>query len=365
MTKGRPAAFAEGGRGPARRPVRGARLLAATCLLAIVGCGGCSPAYVLRAGWEEARILWRRRAIAEVVASPGANDLLREKLRTIARAREFAGPALGLSVGGAYASYAEVPDGALVHVLSAARRTRLEPRTWWFPIVGRVSYKGFFSADDARAEAAALEASGWDTWVRPSIAFSTLGWFDDPVLSSWMDGSRVAVVETVLHELLHRTVYLPGQTSFNESFATFVGHRGAIEFFAKVDGSDATTTAEARRAWQEEIDRSARLGGVMDRLRALYEEAGRNGLPEATVLERRRGIFAEAGDPDHLNNAVLLARYAYVDRLDWFERAWSAGPGVREAVIEIRRAVEREPRDPWAALARVVGEGERGASGGD
>ena len=158
--------------------------LLAVALSSLVGCGGCSPTYIARSGWEEARILLARQSIEGLLARPELDAQTRAKLELVLAVRKFAANDLGLDVGDAYASFSIVPPGALLQVVSAAQKTKLVPYEWWFPIVGSVDYKGYFELVDAQAEAARLDGEGYDTYVRPSVAFSTLGWFDDPVLSS-------------------------------------------------------------------------------------------------------------------------------------------------------------------------------------
>lgn len=340
--------------------MRASRVLRRTALALVLpallsGCSGTTAGYLLRAGWEEARILWRRRPIDRVLAEPGLDPTLRAKLETVQAVREFGARRLGLDVGGAYGSYAEVDEGALVQVLSAAERLRLVPVTWWFPVVGSVAYKGYFSPGDARREAERLEGRGYDTWVRGSVAFSTLGWLDDPVLSNWMTSGRVELAELVLHELLHRTTYLPSQTNFNESFASFAGHAGAIAFFVETAGPASPEAAEARRRWEAQLASSAKLGSAIARLRALYAEAERERRPEPEVIEERRSIFAEVGDPAKVNNAVLLARMAYLDRLAWFAEAGRRTGDVRAAIEAIRLASEKRRGEPWEALRELAG----------
>ena len=128
----------------------------------------------------------------------------------------------------------------------AAPRDSLKPYTWWFPIVGYVPYRGYFDESDATAEAAALEAQGLDTMVRPAVAFSSLGFFDDPVLSNLLMLDRVELAGVLIHELFHRTYYMPSNAMFNESAADYVGSAGAVAFFAATDGESAPSTMAAR-----------------------------------------------------------------------------------------------------------------------
>jgi predicted aminopeptidase len=126
----------------------------ATALALLVSTAGCSPGYVLRAGYEEAKLLWRRQPITELLQQDTLDATTRRKFELVLRVREFAHNDLGLNVNGRYSTYATVDAAQLVHVVTAAERFRLEPYTWWFPIVGSVPYKGYFSEDEARAEAA-------------------------------------------------------------------------------------------------------------------------------------------------------------------------------------------------------------------
>jgi len=330
---------------------------------------GCSPLYVVRAGVAESHVLSRRRAIADVIADPATSDRDREKLRLVTQARDFASHVLHLDAGHSFTSYSWVESDTLLLVVSAARKDRFEPHTWWFPIVGRVPYKGFFDFDAALREAAGLEKRGFDTYVRPSPAFSTLGFFDDPLLNTSLRADPVALAATVIHELLHNTVFVPSAIAFNESLASFVGDRGAIELFCSRDGPDSATCLRASLDWQDNLVFGQFLTRLVDDLEALY---ARSDLDSTGKVDHRTRVFDEARvrfdvvvEPQlhrsfrgymnrPINNAMLIGTRLYYRRLDLFEELFGqCGRDLPATVAAIRAAVSRNG-DPWNRVEEMV-----------
>lgn len=348
---------------PQRKPEAGGRRRrGGLLLLALLAAGlpGCSPAYVLRAGYEEARILWRRQPIENVLAGGSVDADERAKLELVLAARDFAARQLGLRAGGSYASLSRNDDAAVVYVVSAAERFRLRPYTWWFPIVGRVPYKGFFDPDRARREAGRLDAAGYDTWVRPAGGFSTLGWFDDPLLTSQLRLGREDLVNLVLHELLHTTSYTPGQAAFAESFASFAGYHGALAFFAARGEADAA--ARVADEWHDAVAFSRFLGGALERLEAAYA-AGVTGEERAQLfaaLQRDWAATAQRTDRYRgfaertLNNAILLQLRVYHERLDLFDAILAAHDGDLAATLRAVIAATEGAADAFAAAAGLA-----------
>jgi predicted aminopeptidase len=344
------------------------RRLGALLLAAVVaGCGALEGAgYLVRAGWSEARILLRREPIAAVLERPELDAALRARLELVLAVRRFAAEVLGLNVGESYTTFADVDRDATVHVLSAAYRDRLEAYLWWYPVVGRLPYRGFF--DQAAAERAGhrLEARGLDVEVRPAVAFSTLGWFADPLLSTAAVGPPDEVAETVLHELFHATLYVPGAAVFNESAATFVGHRGALAFFAPGGpGADAARWTAARRRWDLVRARGRVFAHLARRLRRVYA-SGTSAAAQAR-LRRRLAVLAgralarrRLGRPDELvppNNARLLGQLLYTTDLDTFDGLAPTDADLGPAVAALVAAA-RGRTDPFAALAVLATRGE-------
>ena len=346
-------------------------LALALALAAVVAVGAgaaCSPVYVTKASLAQLEILGDRRPLAEVAMDPATDDRTRGIVTLVMEARTFAIEELGLDAGESYTSYSRVPSDTLALVLSAAYRDRLAPATWWFPIVGRVPYRGFFSQADAEAEQARLEREGFDTYLRPTAAFSTLGWFADPLLSTLMSGDEVEVVTTVLHELSHNHLFVPGQVTFNESYATWVGRAGAVAFFCTRAGGgpDTKWCHTARARWRDTQRFSLFLSDFVDELQGVY---GDPALSSAEKVARREVLFARARESflldlrpalesltfsyfvtDPLNNATLLSRVRYYRDLSAFAALEAREGGLREAVEVVRREAPGMA-DPFSVLA--------------
>lgn len=360
-----------------RRLRRTLAALVVAGLLALVGTR--TGRYLLRAGWEEARILAGRQPIAALVADPALDPATRDKLRLVLEARAFAVDSVGLVARESFTQFTQLERDTLVMLVSAVQRDRLRMHRWWFPVVGWVPYKGFFDLAHAREEASRLEARGLDTSLRPASAFSTLGWFNDPLLSTTLRADSIGLVDTVIHELLHNSYYASGQTIFNESFANFVGARGA-EWFFRTHGDTARAAAVARRwgderlhgafwSWSyaqldsafaahdgdDEASRLARLGArdtVYARMRRRLVEvvAPRLGVGDTAALATAR-----------FNNATILARRIYRTDLPLFDAVYAReGGDLRRTIARVRELTEaRRGDDPFEVLLEWVrGEGE-------
>jgi len=299
--------------------------------------------YLTRAGIEQTRILEARRPIPAMIRDPRTDPGTRELLRVVLDARDFAAE-IGYAAGETYTTYADIGRDTLLLVLSASPRNCLCPHTWKYPIVGRIPYKGFFDPAMARREAGRLERRGYDIYLRPAGAFSTLGWFNDPLYSTALGRDSVELAATVLHEIAHNTLYVKSATPFNESFAQLAGYRAAEAFFRR-RGSAAAAEQAANR-WADEVVLSqyyAELGRRLDSLYATVSdsagvdsgrvELGRwardqlQGEVGARLKTYTIGPMAERP----INNARLIAARIYRTRLGLFER-WYERHGADIAV---------------------------------
>ncbi len=329
--------------------------------------------YLLRAGWEEGKILRHRRSIRAMVADSSTPPGVRAKLRIVLAARAFARDSLGLAARESFTTYSRLRHDTLVLVLSGAYRDRLEPVTWWFPIVGRVPYKGYFDFAAAHAAARRLEAGGEDAYLRPSPAFSTLGFFNDPLLSTTLEDDSLSLANTVIHELTHNTFYASGQAVFNESFANFSGARGAERFFRSRGDSLAAAAVAAR--WADEKLLAHFWDGLYHAVDSVYrahpgDRAARIAAHDSVYGRARDTLLHDVGpqlrtvDPRYLarvqlSNAALLAQRIYTTRLDDFDAVYAReGSDVRRAVARIIALAKSRPDDPFGAVRDWISAGD-------
>ena len=317
---------------------------------------GCSPFYVMRAAYEEGKILWRREPIANFIERPDIAADTKEKLALVLAVREYAKNPLKLNVGRSYSTYSYVDRPELTYILTAAPKTELKPYTWWFLVVGRVPYKGYFSREEAETAAEELRAEGYDTNVRTSAAFSTLGWFNDPLLGHLLKYDKVTLAEVVFHELFHSTLYVKGAGNFNESVANFVGGRAAIDFFRDKFGEGSAEHQRAVRNWEAELE----FSGFIERFAGALTELYTRNIPYEDKLRLREAVFSQfknewadrlASRSTHrfrgfayqpMNNAVIIHYLLYLRNLEIFESIYQAeGQNLVRTIAVIRDAVEK------------------------
>ena len=270
---------------------------------AFIVLGGGSGCYYAHLASGQLKLLSARESIEDVQSDPASPDRLREQLELVGRAREFA-KELGLEVGGRYTSYVDWPGDRVVTTVVASRPGEVEARNFDFPIVGQVPYKGFFDLADAEHEADALRAEGLDVCLIAVSAYSTLGWIDDPVTAPMLLRDDTHLVETVVHELVHATVFVASQPEFNEGVARFIGQEAAVRFFA----GEPERASEARDLVWDDRTLARELLGFRRRVADLYARDPQPADPpaERLALETRfRDALADV--PLRSRDAARLA----------------------------------------------------------
>jgi predicted aminopeptidase len=360
---------------PARppSPLLSSLLLA---LLAGLGSTACRVAYLGRAAWHQAELLALRKPIHEVLESerhrarftPEQTD----KLALIPEIKRF-GEDLGLAGSGNYETISARWERQISN-LSVCAPLSLEPVGWWFPIVGRVPYLGFFRDQDVRRWEARYRERGYDVYVREVAAYSTLGWFRDPVLPAMLEWEEFRLAEVVLHELTHATLWVPGSVGFNETFANVVGERSATRWMEQRYGA---SSPEVLAMWEQREDKERWRTLLQDLYNDLDNLYNYSDISTPERLEHKRMLFdslparvSSAGFHDPApylraahqgpwNNARLAQHRTYNQSREAFDLLLEAREGdLREFIQDVRNATWKKD-DPWLALEIAARKGGR------
>lgn len=276
-------------------------------LLLIFGLSGCSTlGYYQQAASGQLNLLWQRQPIETLLADPQTSPALQQKLELALQARQFARDALDLPVGDTFSDYVELDRPYVVYNLMVAPEFSLEPTTWCYPFIGCQAYRGYFNLDDARAAREHYADAGNDTFIGGVTAYSSLGWFDDPIHSGFTQLPDDRMVALMFHELAHKQLYIADDTRFNESFATAVELEGLKRWLTETGQPEKYRETRDRLARRSQT--LALIEATAERLGALYEQ--RDHLDVAELRREKAAILAD-----------LQARYRTLES-DWTE----AGP---------------------------------------
>lgn len=332
-------------------------LLTAVFMLPLSGC------YLLQAASGQMELTSKRQPIAKLLTDARTPEKLRGRLEYVSEARTFASQELGLPDNDSYRSYADVGRPYVVWNVFATDEFSVRPKRWCFPIAGCVVYRGYFAEDNAQSYARRLRLRGSDTAVGGVAAYSTLGHFKDPVLNTMLGWSDVQLASTLFHELAHQVVYVPGDSEFNEAFATVVEEAGLQRWLA------ARGRLQDLDAWNEQRERNAQFVGLLlqtrERLDALY----RSDLPDDQKRDRKQYEFGvlkleydqlktqqwkgyrgyDAWFSRTLNNAHLVSAATYYGCVPGLRRLLQSVDGSLPLFYDKARELAKETRDARAA----------------
>lgn len=256
-------------------------------LCCALGTGCSNLGYYAHSISGQAKILAKRQPISELLEDPQTPAALTARLDTIMDIRDFASHTLVLPDNGSYRSYVELNRRYVIWNVFATPELAIEPVKWCFPIAGCVSYRGYFSGDRANRYAEKLRDQNHDVYVAGVAAYSTLGWFDDPVLNTILDRPEPDIAGLIFHELAHQKLYVKDDTSFNESFATAVELEGIRRWLQHIGASSDYTGYMQRK--QRRQDFVEFLMGYRHRLREVYDSP----VTDAQKREAKARLFSE------------------------------------------------------------------------
>jgi len=329
-------------------------------LLAAAALPGCRTAYLAQLAYEQGRYLSRARPIQQLI-DEATDPKVRHTLELVLEVRRFAADH-GLDPGKSYLEVADTSATVPFQVVTAARFDSLEPYTWWYPVVGAMPYRGYFDRGQAKSYADGLKEQGLDTFIVEASAYSTLGWFADPLPSKVIEHGPVAATTTVLHELLHQNLFVAGQMAFNETLATAVSYRLAADFF---DGRGDTASADrVRNARLDWLASSRVLDDGAGALQTLFAKARKERWPHDRLVAERESVYrgiqesatsrgtvrAAALDEDGWNNASFLASYRYAEHASLLDDFLARQRDLPQALDRLR-ALTKDGADGYAAIS--------------
>ena len=348
------------------------RLALLTSLFFLSGC----LSYLWHASSNQLKLISRRMPIEEALARFQFTPEAERNLRMVADLKDFARNDLKMDIDeNVYSTYIHLNRPYVSYLLRVSRADRLEAYTWYFPVVGRVPYKGFFDKELAEGAAKTFPPERYDVYVRGVAAYSSLGYIEDSVLSSMLGYKESDFASVIFHELAHTILFFPNHINFNERFAEFVGRKAALRFFIAKEGEESKTAALMRAQWEDELIFSSFMLKEYRALENWYKEN-----PGAAQSEKKRRRLREIQDrlahhilpkmktrryryfpKIRLNNARLLSYRSYNYNMDELEKLFEQTGFDIAAFTEKCQSFKDAP-DPEEALRQAVSGSSASAS---
>ncbi len=342
-------------------PITKGLLLASLFLLC-----GCQLSYFVKSGYGQLELMNQRVTIEEALKNPKLTEDQKKKLLLAEEAKQFAEDFLKLKKSENYSKYVQLDRPYVTYVVSAAPKWELTQYQWHYPIVGKMPYKGYFKLEDAKTEQEDLKSANLDTYLRGVSAYSTLGWFNDPLLSSMLRYSDYDLVNTIIHETVHSTLYIKHAADFNERLATFMGNKGAELFFLKKEGPDSKTLADVKNINDDHHTFSQFISKEISDLKTWYQntteknEDVRNSRIKTIQEHFTKNVIPQLKTETYLkfpeielNNARLLVYKTYMNDLTDFEKLYQVSKSDFQLFMKNCKKLE-SAKDPEAELKKII-----------
>lgn len=336
-------------------------------LLSAILLTGCQIGYIVKSGYNQMSLLASREPVERSLKRTDLTEEEKRKIRLANEAREFAETHLKLKNTKNYSSFVKLNRPYLTYVVSAAPKWELKAHQWSYPLVGKMPYKGYFSEADAQAEEKVLAATGLDTYLRGVSAYSTLGWFSDPLVSPMLRYKDHHLVNTVIHETVHATLYIKNSADFNERLAVFIGNLGTEMFYFQKEGPDSETVKQIKKENQDERLFSEFITQELRELEEWYKKISSDEKKEEVRMQRIAEIkvnyekklkprlhqpmkgFEQAA----LNNARLMVYRTYMQDLSDFQKLYDQLGMDMQAFLKACSSLEKS-KNPEQDLKKMT-----------
>lgn len=321
--------------------------------------------YILKSASGQLKLLNQGEPIDKSLDDPKVSQEQKSQIRIATQAKKFSEEKLGLKKTKNYTYFVNLDRGSASYVVSAAPKWELKHHLWYFPIVGDVPYKGYFNEDDAKAEAQALKEQEFDTYLRGVSAYSTLGWFKDPLLSSMLKMKPYDLVNTIIHETVHATVYIKGSADFNERLASFIADQATETFYIEQEGAGSATVKQIRLENEDQKYFSEFISQEINLLKDWYksntdhnEEKRQERIKEiqknftVKLKPKLKTDLYDRFPSIELNNARLMLYRTYQFDMSEFEVLFKKVDQSFPALIKIAKLLEKTKK-PDEELKRI------------
>lgn len=317
------------------------------------------------------RLITDRKPIEAVLADPNTSAEIKAKLKLALDVKKFMNENLNLVTHKNYSSFVQLKQDYVTYVISAADPWKLETLEWSYPLFGKMPYRGFYNEEDALLENKKIQADGYDTYLRGVSAYSSLGWLNDPILSSMLRYETHDFVDTLIHETVHLNVYIKNNADFNERLAVFLGQKGAELYFLNREGSQSghldrlKLESEDLKLFSvfitEEIKNSEvwfneKLAKINDM--HIRKELKKNHFSElkkrftVNIKPKLKSNRFLGFEKIELNNARLLIYKTYMQDLSDFQKLWNQFPSFSEFLKQIKNL--EKSKDPNSDLKKLI-----------
>lgn len=339
-------------------------------LVAALLASSCQIGYLIKSSYYQMHLLSQRVPMDKVLADPNVEEGTKIKLRLSQEARQFSEEVLKLSSSKSYTTYVQLDQPDVSYVVSASPKWKLEHHLWSFPLVGEVPYKGYYRRADAEEEEKQLKKKNLDTYLRGVSAYSTLGWFNDPILSSMMRYKNYHLVNTIIHETVHATLYIKSSADFNERMAVFLGNKGTELFYLKKEGVNSETLKLIQNENEDDRVFSEFISNEIKNLGAWYQQRSENnGSDEERTqqfmlikenfknnieLKMKTDSYKNFSKAE-LNNARLLLYKTYMQDLSDFQKLFDLTGGNFSEFLHCCETLKKTEK-PEQGLKKIISE---------
>lgn len=334
---------------------------------------GCQIGYLFHVSYNHLALLNSKEPIDQVLLYKKLNPEQERKVLLTQEARQFAFNKLGLTRSNNYTDYVDLRRPYVTYAVMASQKWTLEPYLWTFPFIGKAPYKGYYNEEAARQEAEELKKQNLDVYVRGVSAFSTLGKLNDPLLSSMLNYSDYNLVNTIIHELVHTTLFIKDNIDFNERLAVFIAGKGTELFYLEKEGSQSKTLEKTKKENEDDVLFSSFITNELNLLKTWYKNLAPNfkNKPDAEQLRQTRlneikTHFKDELQPKlktasykyfltaQLNNATLSNYHTYMKNLDIFNKAFEKSGSQIAKFLEQCKQLEKSdnPEDDLLKMSQ-------------